>query len=314
MTVLVSVIIPTYNNAQFIIGTVLSVLQQTYSDVEVIVVDDHSQDETRSLLQKINDSRLRYLLSAGKANISAARNTGIKAARGEYIAFLDSDDLWVKNKLQEQVRILKENPNICMVSSNFEPIGDVAYTNNYIDRHILREYRDYAYNEVALRSPIVTSSVLVRRAEIVAISSFDEDPRFLFIEDWDCWLRLIQKFGPVRVLKSKLVYYRVIYSKNRNMVKVSQNALALLDKHQRLGYLNGKVKYKARARCHLSIGNALMRQSCKIESIKHYLKAIWFVPGVLNKLQCLLGVFLNCIPASLRISVIESLVRARSKA
>src|SRR5690349_3602213 len=106
----VSVIIPTYNRAQFIARAVDSVLEQTYKDFEIIVIDDGSSDNTQEIL-KAYEGKIRYVYQQNKG-ISAARNRGIQEAKGEYIAFLDSDDVWKPEKLSVQVAILDVNPHV----------------------------------------------------------------------------------------------------------------------------------------------------------------------------------------------------------
>ena len=104
----VSVIIPTYNRAQVVGEAIDSVLSQTYNDLELIVVDDGSQDETRSVVSSYN-SQVTYLHQEHQG-VSAARNRGIELARGKYLSFLDSDDLWLKEKLYLQMEGMKSDP------------------------------------------------------------------------------------------------------------------------------------------------------------------------------------------------------------
>lgn len=105
---MVSVIIPSYNRADKILPAVESVLNQTYTDLELIIVDDGSGDNTKEVIESINDSRLRYVYQEN-AGACAARNNGINQAKGEYIAFHDSDDIWHKDKLEKQMDALLKN-------------------------------------------------------------------------------------------------------------------------------------------------------------------------------------------------------------
>lgn len=102
----VSVVIPTYNRADIITRAVDSVLAQTVDDIEVLIIDDGSTDGTRALIEDIDDSRVRYLAHDTNRGVSAARNTGVEAGRGEYVAFLDSDDEWLPRKLERQLSAL----------------------------------------------------------------------------------------------------------------------------------------------------------------------------------------------------------------
>ena len=104
---LISVIIPTYNRENKIIDAVRSVLEQTYINIEVIVIDDGSTDDTYLMLDKIEDKRLKYVYQEN-SGACVARNRGIKEAKGKYIAFHDSDDIWHKDKLEKQIRVLEK--------------------------------------------------------------------------------------------------------------------------------------------------------------------------------------------------------------
>ena len=99
----VSVIIPTYNRAKLIKRSILSVLNQTYQNFEIIVVDDGSADDTKSVVESFNNPKIRYIRHDINKGQSAARNTGIKNAKGKYIAFQDSDDEWLPEKLEKQM-------------------------------------------------------------------------------------------------------------------------------------------------------------------------------------------------------------------
>ncbi len=105
---MVSVIIPSYNRAKTIKQSIMSVLKQSYTDIEVIVVDDCSTDNTAEIVKMISDKRIKYIHHSKKQGACAARNTGINYAQGEYIAFQDSDDIWKGNKLQIQMKVLKD--------------------------------------------------------------------------------------------------------------------------------------------------------------------------------------------------------------
>lgn len=107
---MVSIIIPTYNSERFIQRTVDSALRQTYSNLEIIIVDDCSQDSTRAIIETLSrkDSRISVILHEKNQGAAVARNTGIQNAHGKYIAFLDSDDLWVSEKIEKQLEVIKE--------------------------------------------------------------------------------------------------------------------------------------------------------------------------------------------------------------
>ena len=144
----VSVIIPTYNRAEFLRSAIESALSQTFKDLEVVVADDKSTDHTREVVESFKDRRIKYILNEGKKGPSATRNTAILASEGEYIAFLDDDDEWLPDKLQRQVEVLdKSQPNICGVYSN----------RLFIDKTIRQGYFRQSWNgKVERKSSIST--------------------------------------------------------------------------------------------------------------------------------------------------------------
>src|SRR4030042_5052103 len=107
----VSIIIPTYNRAHLVMRAINSVLDQSFQDFEIIIVDDASRDNTEKMVSGIRDKRIFYIRHEKNRGGSAARNTGIKQARGEYIAFLDSDDEWLPEKLEKQLKVLEQYTN-----------------------------------------------------------------------------------------------------------------------------------------------------------------------------------------------------------
>ena len=184
---LVSAVVPTYNRAHLIPDAIRSVLEQDYRPLEVIVVDDGSTDSTRSVLAREFGERIRYICQEN-AGPAAARNTGIRASHGEYIAFLDSDDLWLPGKLTAQVDALSRHPECALVygkaiegTEDGRPTGRV-YRNS--DRG-----RTGDNFELVLRwAPIATPAVVVRRSALDQVGLFDETLRVT--EDTDLFLRL----------------------------------------------------------------------------------------------------------------------------
>jgi glycosyltransferase involved in cell wall biosynthesis len=123
----ISVIIPAFNRAALIGGAINSVLQQTLEDWELIVVDDASVDDLPGALEKFTDDRIRLERHSSNRGVSAARNTGLAAARGRYVAFLDSDDHWLPTKLEKQVRVLENDPDdflFCMTQTRVDMGGE----------------------------------------------------------------------------------------------------------------------------------------------------------------------------------------------
>lgn len=209
MRSLISTIIPTYNRASLVCDAIESVRQQTYSSVEIIVVDDGSTDDTQARLRKYGDS-VRVIVQ-DNAGPSAARNRGIEAARGDFVAFLDSDDTWKRTKLERQVRLLQnvgESVPCCLCNAAvIRPDGKEATTFQYAGlKPALREGVWQNVTEVlATQFLMFTQMVAVRRNVLEKIGGFDE--RLWVLEDYDLALRLSLE-GPWAYICEPLAIYR----------------------------------------------------------------------------------------------------------
>ncbi|MCU0592459.1 MAG: glycosyltransferase [Desulfobacterales bacterium] len=196
----VSVIIPTYNRAGCLREAVDSVLAQEFRGFELIVVDDGSRDETPQLLQPYGDS-IRVLRQENRG-VSAARNAGIAGSRGELIAFLDSDDLWLPGKLARQVEFFRQNPEslICQTEELWVKNGSRV---NPGRRHQKRGGMIFEPSlELCLVSP---SAVMLRRELFDRVGLFNE--RLPACEDYDLWLRVSCRY-PVGLIETPLIVKR----------------------------------------------------------------------------------------------------------
>jgi glycosyltransferase involved in cell wall biosynthesis len=184
---LVSVVIPAYNASRYISATIDSVLNQTHSNREIIVINDGSPDTTvlEATLQPYLP-RLRYFSQENRGP-SAARNLGIREARGRYVAFLDSDDVWLPHHLFNQVQHLERDRELGLVYANNSQIDEDGYTHDAFDR-VPQECPVTLDSLLTERSTVNTSSVVVLREALLQTSLFDEQMRRC--EDFDLWLRL----------------------------------------------------------------------------------------------------------------------------
>ena len=188
MSHLVSVVIPVYNAKDFINETINSVLNQTYTDFEIIIVNDGSTDGTTNELEKIEDTRIRIVHQKNTGH-SCARNRGIKESKGKYIAFLDADDLWEMEKLNSQVKFLESNTEyVCVYTKGslidqrkkfIRNISFEGYSGKILDKLLL--------NALALHC----SSLLLYKSIFEEIGVFDD--KLKAYEDWDLFLRISQK-------------------------------------------------------------------------------------------------------------------------
>jgi len=201
---LVSVIIPTFNRANMIEETINSVLSQTYKNIEILVSDDGSTDTTKEILKKYISANVKYFWQENKGRPACPRNLGIKNANGKYIAFLDSDDLWIENKLAIQISILEKNSELIGISSNATFFG--RSTGIYLTKSYNRSVN---FREVFEKNPIVNSSVVIRKEICEKIGLLDEDPILRGVEDFDYWLRILNyKDNSFYIIDDSLIKYR----------------------------------------------------------------------------------------------------------
>jgi glycosyltransferase involved in cell wall biosynthesis len=177
----VSIVIPVFNRLSPLERAIQSLQKQTFQDFEIIVVDDHSTDDIFTITKKY---RTRYLKTNGKG-VSAARNTGIKAASSDLLAFLDSDDEWLPQKLELQMKYLSENPNCNIVHSNESWIRN-GQPVNQARKH--QKMGGRIFSECTELCLIAPSSVLIRKTLLDQVGLFDES--FTVCEDFDLWLRI----------------------------------------------------------------------------------------------------------------------------
>jgi glycosyltransferase involved in cell wall biosynthesis len=202
---LVSVIIPTFNRGDLIGRSIRSVLAQTHHDWECVVVDDCSADHTRAVVEGFNDPRIRYLRREENGGGSAARNSGIEAAQGTYLAFLDSDDEWIPDKLSRQLELFH--------NSKDGIVGCVVCGVTIIDkknREFVRKQfpESQKYEEIlSFRDwKLTTSCFVLHRSVVEAGIRFDEN--FPCYQDWDLIVRIAQKFKVDSVAEPLVKQYR----------------------------------------------------------------------------------------------------------
>lgn len=212
---LVSVVIPSFNYGHLVGEAVDSVLAQTYPNVEIIVVDDGSTDDTRERLAKYGD-RIRYHYQPN-AGLSAARNTGIGLAKGQFIALLDSDDAFHPDKLALQMEVLTKYPNVGLVGTDSfsdEPIEWASVRPDDIDSAT----ETVTLDQTVIKAQFAPSSVLARRECFELAGLFDTDLKS--VEDRDMWIRIAARL-PLATIHWPLTWYRQTPgSMSRNAAKM----------------------------------------------------------------------------------------------
>jgi glycosyltransferase involved in cell wall biosynthesis len=181
----ISVIIPTYNRARILKESIQSVLEQTLSPMEVIIVDDFSTDNTQEIVESFNNEKVRYMKNERSKGANGARNTGILKAKGDYIAFQDSDDIWLNNKLEKQSEYMRVNSEVdmCFCSINF---------NNGTRIIPKRKVEPDEINAQLRKGNFISTQTIFVRTSVAKDVLFDEGlKRF---QDWDFCLRLSKKY------------------------------------------------------------------------------------------------------------------------
>ncbi len=230
---LVSIIIPAYNVSTYIGEALDSVFIQDYSAYEVIVINDGSTDtpELEKVLEP-NRHRINYIQQENRG-IAAARNAAMRIARGNYIALLDADDVWMPGKLSGQMKFLQEG-NFDMVYCNALLIGDAPWPDGttFMDRSPSHGPVNL-YSLLDLKVTVIVSTVIMRKDLVQQVGSFDEEDRHL-TEDYDLWLRLAQagaRIGYERKVLAKYRYRADSISASRN--KLHEAAMRVLAKARR---------------------------------------------------------------------------------
>lgn len=196
---LVSIITPVFNASKYIRGTMDSVLRQTYHNFEFILINDCSKDDSLSIIESYTDPRIRVIQN--KENIGAAlsRNVGIRAAKGRFIAFIDSDDLWEPDKLERQISVLN-NSKYVMSYTGVQVIDDDGVFIKYLDVPETMTFKKLLRN-----TAISTSSVVIDRFKVdIPI----EMPNRKTGEDYALWLSLLKQCGDAKAVKEYLLLYR----------------------------------------------------------------------------------------------------------
>jgi len=225
---LVSVIIPVYNREKTLGRAVDSVLNQSYTNFELIIIDDCSTDNSLQIVHEFQDKRIRIITQEENLGANAARNRGIAEARGEYIAFQDSDDEWDKDKLQIQIGdMLHRNLAACYCAHRvIQGISERIVPKDYWDKE---KYEAGLIDVLADRSVVSTQTIVVRKDAFSIVGNFDEEmPRF---QDYEFVIRLVQKEKIGYIARPLVSVYRTAVSISTNTEALYKAIALLLIKH-----------------------------------------------------------------------------------
>lgn len=280
---MVSVVIPTFNRERTIKRAVDSVLNQTYKDIEVIVVDDCSTDNTEKIIMEYNDSRLKYYKLNKNSGACVARNKGVELAKGEYIAFQDSDDSWDENKLEIQLNNMEKNDSdvdFCMIKvvGEIENKTTIKPTSNDLKR-----IKKYGINKALCFQSFISTQSLIGKSECIKNIEFDiKMPR---LQDYDLMIRLSSKYK-VSITEKALVN---LYVQNDSISKSNEKLIKainiMIEKDYNLIYKNRKILLSSLneilGNCYKSIDKLKAKEYYKLSlkykfNLKVFLKLILY--------------------------------------
>jgi glycosyltransferase involved in cell wall biosynthesis len=273
----ISVIIPTYNRSALVRETVNSVLRQTFSDFELFVIDDGSTDNTREVINSLNDSRLKYIYQ-NNSGVSSARNLGIKIARGQFICFLDSDDLWPENFLQTMIKKLQDNPQYgaayCMRTRLFEDGStQPSYQKEFFcSGQVTRNLFEKTF--------IQTSAICFRK-NILEGLFFDES--LTNGEDVDLWLRVSTRAKFLFVPDIQIIYRQQsaapgepdFQPKYCNRIRVLERFYFEFDGDK---YIPRKTAMRKLSNAWRSVAKKAIKAKCRKAAIELVRKALQYRP------------------------------------
>lgn len=203
MPPLVSVIIPTCNRSRLLQRALRSAAEQSVNDLEIIVVDDQSDDDTGAVAGRFPDGRVRYVLRERRGGGAAARNAGLRLARGEYVAFLDDDDEWLPDKLARQLEAFERAPDAALV---YTGALHIRQRDGRVVQVVKPDREGWVFRELLQQNFIrTTSSIMVRRQVLEKVGFFDE--RLPACQDWDLCLRIAREYPVACVSEPLLRFY-----------------------------------------------------------------------------------------------------------
>ncbi|WP_448268839.1 glycosyltransferase family 2 protein [Nostoc sp. DSM 114159] len=232
----VSVIIPVYGVEKYIAATVQSVLEQTYTNFELLIIDDASLDRSINICQQFTDPRIKIIRQSNRG-VSGARNTGIRHAQGEYLAFLDGDDLWLPEKLEKQIAHLENSP---AVGVSFSRSAFIDEAGQALGTYQMPKLKEITPSYLLSCNPVGNGSAAVMRREVLEAIKFQDnlyginedcyfDERLLQSEDNEFWIRIsIKSNWQIEGIPEPLTLYRV------NSKGLSANMLKQLDFWEKL--------------------------------------------------------------------------------
>jgi len=243
---LVSVVIPNYNSASYIVNTLDSVLHQTYDAVEIIIIDDKSNDTSLDIIQDYIkthcDAKIKLICLEENFGMPAApRNIGVNHSSGDWIAFLDCDDIWHPLKLELQMKILMEKKgHFCSTRMvDFRSDSEISF-----DEVSNPNVKNITFKQQLLKNTIPTSSVLVKK-DLMLKYKFNESKEYAAREDFDCWLKIHENIDSSIKINESLLFYRLVNNQmsSSRLKMILRNWIVLKNYRFNDGKGLGVIKY-----------------------------------------------------------------------
>jgi glycosyltransferase involved in cell wall biosynthesis len=222
---LLSIILPVYNAEDYVQDSIQSVLNQTFIDFELIIINDGSTDQSESKILQFTDSRIRYIKNEVNLKLIATLNLGLELARGTYIARLDADDIALQDRFSIQVNFLERQPDYGLIGSFAYLFGSETGTLEYVQEDFAIRYALLTHN------PFIHSTVMFRNS-IIKNYNLSYDVKQMHVEDYDLWLKILN-FTKGKVIPEYLIRYRVHTEQISSIYKdlQIQNALSIQKKY-----------------------------------------------------------------------------------
>lgn len=286
---LVSIIIPAYNSEKYILETLESIRNQIYTNWEIIAVDDCSTDRTGELITQFSktlvDHHLKYIKQERNRGVSSARNTGIAAATGQYIAFLDSDDIWKNNHLSRGIQTL-EQQQVDILYSPVQTFQATTYQELGCDRHLPKHLENFPLSLLIHDMPIYPSAILMRRKIFEQVSDFDTSLQTT--EDVDFFIRVAEAGFKFFYLDSVTTLLRRGHlSLSSDKARIKEDLARTIRKHLNTQIGSKTERYQIASMWHLAVA----KHNLETDPLKAAKFFLWAWVFRLEKLKYLGGVF-----------------------
>ena len=284
---LVSVIVTTFNRKELLKETIDSILNQTFTDFELIVVDNYSEYNFVDYIKSFSDNKLIAFQNKNNGIIAVNRNYGIKKAKGKYIAFCDDDDCWDSEKLAKQIPYLREK-NVMGVGSIYTTIGSVGFKKNK-SQDKLKHLR---FDDIIQSNKLALSSLIIKKR---ANYFFNENRQFIGVEDWYFQLNILHNSNNIIILlPEKLLYYRIHdqnFSINANQLK---RGFLIMEKYKK--NIGQNLYRNSKANLYFSMGLVNLLQTQRKKSLMYFIKSVNLTCGFYSKSRSSLMVIFSLFP------------------